>query len=321
MTKSSNHLSATPFESLHIAADHILKLLSYRYDFTTWLTVYYKQGKWVILSAIDNNYGFKKGHVFEDDDGFFDALAKGSGPNYAGNVDDVSAYKNAGLIKKLRISTFFGIPILGKNNKIFGVICAFDPEVKQLLITEDIEFLKTGARMLSTMFDKEYHLKRKDLTLGNLESNSKIDQLTGIYNRNGFIERALSEEVIRSDRYDHSMGIIMLDLENLLETYNGQEKNNLLKEIANILTDSVRAYDICARISDYEFSVLLLDISEKALANHAGKMQKKLEQLGINTSLGWALKSPRVEFAVAVGNANKMMLKNKQIEKKATLQK
>ena len=321
MTKATKHVSALPFESLHIASEHILKLLSYRYDFTTWMTVYYKQGNWVILSVIDNNYGFRKGHVFEDGDGFFDALVKGLGPNYAGNVNDVNAYKNAGLNKKYRISTFFGMPIHGKNYKVFGVICAFDPEVKQLLITEDIDYLKTTARMLATLFDREYHLKRKDITLGNLESNSKYDLLTGIYNRNGFIDRSLSEEVIRSDRYDQSMGIIMLDLGDLMDSMNDHEKNNLLKETATILTDAVRAYDICARIDEYEFSVLLLDISEKALKVHAGKMQKKLEQLGINASLGWALKSPRVEFATAVGNANKMMLKNKQIGRKSLLEK
>lgn len=321
MSESTNNLSASPFESLHIAADQILKLLSYHYDFSTWLIVYYKHDKWEILSVIDKNYGFKKDHVFQDSDGFFDALVKGSGPNYTEKVDDVSIYKNAGLNKKFRISTFFGIPIIGENNKIFGVVCAFDPEVKQLLIDEDINFLKTGARMLSTMFDKEYHSERKDITLASLESNSKIDQLTGIYNRNGFIDRSLSIEVIRSERYDQSMGIIILDLENLLGPYSDLRKNNLLKETANILIDSIRAYDICGRIGDYEFSILLLDISEKALAAYVEKIQKKLEQHGINATLGWAMKSPRVEFAIAMENANKMMLKNKKIEKTATLQK
>jgi diguanylate cyclase (GGDEF)-like protein len=97
------------------------------------------------------------------------------------------------------------------------------------------------------------------------EANSRLailsitDDLTGVYNRR-FLHERLKEEANRAARYDQVLSCIMLDIDNFKQvndTHGHLAGDYVIKELAGILKESVRAIDIVARFGGDEFTILL----------------------------------------------------------------
>jgi diguanylate cyclase (GGDEF)-like protein len=92
-----------------------------------------------------------------------------------------------------------------------------------------------------------------------LEQKSRIDELTGLFNRRHFEER-LKEEVSRHSRYGDVFSIFMLDLDNFKaynDTYGHPAGDTLLSQIGKIIKGSVRNVDQAFRYGGDEFVVIL----------------------------------------------------------------
>lgn len=93
-----------------------------------------------------------------------------------------------------------------------------------------------------------------------LDAISKIDELTGVYNRRGFFAQASS--VISSPiRQGKSALIIFADLDSLKiinDKFSHEDGDFAIKSAAKILSDSFRSSDIIGRIGGDEFSVLAM---------------------------------------------------------------
>lgn len=95
------------------------------------------------------------------------------------------------------------------------------------------------------------------------------DGLTGLINHAHFHER-LGEELKRGQRYGHPVSLLMLDLDGF-KAYNDAlghpSGNGLLREVAQILRDSVRGSDVPARYGGDEFAIILPETgADEALA-------------------------------------------------------
>jgi diguanylate cyclase (GGDEF)-like protein len=128
------------------------------------------------------------------------------------------------------------------------------------------------------------------------EQKSRIDELTGLFNRRHFEER-LKEEVSRHARYGDVFSIFMLDLDNF-KTYNdvyGHPAGDiLLNQIGEIIRSSVRSIDQAFRYGGDEFVVILPQtarddayvVAERVRDQVAGEMEKK--SLTVTCSIGLA---------------------------------
>jgi diguanylate cyclase (GGDEF)-like protein/putative nucleotidyltransferase with HDIG domain len=91
------------------------------------------------------------------------------------------------------------------------------------------------------------------------EQRSRIDELTGLFNRRHFEER-LKEEIARHSRYGDVFSVLLLDLDNF-KTYNdiyGHPSGDiLLNQIGKIIKSSVRSADQPFRYGGDEFAVIL----------------------------------------------------------------
>jgi len=129
-----------------------------------------------------------------------------------------------------------------------------------------------------------------------VEQKSRIDELTGLFNRRHFEER-LKEEVSRHARYGDVFSIFMLDLDNF-KTYNdvyGHPAGDiLLSQIGEIIRSSVRNADQAFRYGGDEFVVILPQtvrddayvVAERVRDQVAGEMEKK--SLTVTCSIGLA---------------------------------
>ncbi|GEM_PF-1684865 len=100
--------------------------------------------------------------------------------------------------------------------------------------------------------------ERREL-LDRLQRLSVTDNLTGLYNHRFFHDR-LQYEFARARRYGFLLGCIMIDVDffkSVNDTYGHLTGDEVLKSLAEIITNATRAVDILARYGGEEFAVLL----------------------------------------------------------------
>ncbi len=97
-----------------------------------------------------------------------------------------------------------------------------------------------------------------------LKELSVTDELTKLYNRRYFFERA-SEEFLRSRRYQTYFSVVILDIDffkKINDEFGHQVGDVVLYEISGIIKSSVRRVDLTARYGGEEFVILLPSIRE-----------------------------------------------------------
>jgi diguanylate cyclase (GGDEF)-like protein/putative nucleotidyltransferase with HDIG domain len=129
-----------------------------------------------------------------------------------------------------------------------------------------------------------------------LEQKSRIDELTGLFNRRYFEER-LKEELSRHSRYGDVFSIFMIDLDNFKaynDVYGHPAGDILLGHIGRIIKNSVRNVDQAFRYGGDEFVVILPQtardaayvVAERVRRQLAEEMEKKV--IAVTCSIGLA---------------------------------
>lgn len=91
------------------------------------------------------------------------------------------------------------------------------------------------------------------------EARAQTDGLTGLLNRREF-DRRLQTEVTRAARYGHSLGLVLLDLDNLKainDLHGHQTGDQAIRHVAEGITTTVRSVDLACRFGGEEFAVIL----------------------------------------------------------------
>lgn len=90
---------------------------------------------------------------------------------------------------------------------------------------------------------------------------SDIDPLTGLCNRKHFME-LLDSEVTRSMRYNHPLGLLLINIDDLKQINDGLGNDigdRVLLDVANLIKQHQREIDVVCRYNGDEFSVLLVE--------------------------------------------------------------
>ncbi|UCE80042.1 MAG: diguanylate cyclase [Nitrospiraceae bacterium] len=94
-----------------------------------------------------------------------------------------------------------------------------------------------------------------------IEKMAITDELTGLFNRRHIIAR-FEEEFERAKRLSTSVCCIMLDLDNfkqINDTYGHLIGDDVLRETARLLQESIRTYDVIGRYGGEEFLIIFPD--------------------------------------------------------------
>jgi diguanylate cyclase (GGDEF)-like protein/putative nucleotidyltransferase with HDIG domain len=128
------------------------------------------------------------------------------------------------------------------------------------------------------------------------EQRSRIDELTGLFNRRHFEER-IKEEIGRHSRYGDVFSVFLLDLDNF-KTYNdiyGHPAGDiLLNQIGKIIKGSVRSADQAFRYGGDEFAVILPQTAINDAYVVAERVREQItrgmeaREIGVTCSIGLA---------------------------------
>lgn len=132
-----------------------------------------------------------------------------------------------------------------------------------------------------------------------LEQFSRVDGLTGIYNRR-FWQDQFDMEFKRLKRSENSASLMMLDIDHFKQVndqYGHPAGDQVIKSLANIIQKSIRETDISGRYGGEEFAILLPETNVKCASLVAERIRHLAESLTVKHD------DVEITFTVSLGIA------------------
>jgi len=163
-----------------------------------------------------------------------------------------------------------------------------------------------------------------------LRSLSLTDELTGLYNRRGFL--ALADQYLKIvNRMKNQISILYADLDDLKvinDTFGHQEGDRAIIETAEVLRETFRESDVAARIGGDEFVVMPAVISNASLELVLERLHKNIARVNdqadrkyqISLSYGIALYDPEEPCTIEelLSRGDRMMYAHKKSKNNRT---
>ena len=137
-------------------------------------------------------------------------------------------------------------------------------------------------------FNRYWLLQKENMQLTN---SSRVDQLTGVFNRKAF------ENDILNLGYNHFYSIVFIDIDNFREfnnLYGHQVGDTVLSNVSDILKSSIRSCDTVYRYGGEELVIVLKDCKKNQAFTIGEKVREKICMLD---------NSPYPPITVSVGVA------------------
>jgi diguanylate cyclase (GGDEF)-like protein len=157
------------------------------------------------------------------------------------------------------------IPILAHRADVRAALSLFDTTPMMLSASEIDAFCAFGrsvARDLDGVSLPPHEPKISVDLFEDVEALQQLastDSLTGLENRRGG-ETHIAIAIARAKREQHPLSVILLDIDrfkNVNDTFGHQAGDQLLRDVSQILKNTVRAYDILVRWGGEEFLLVL----------------------------------------------------------------
>jgi len=183
----------------------------------------------------------------------------------------------------------------------------------------------------SHLFVMERDITNQKRAQEELRALSLIDELTGLYNRRGFLTLA-RQQLKMADRMHRGLFLLFADLDdlkNINDDYGHPEGDQALKDVAGILKDTFREPDILARIGGDEFVVLAIEgtsaadsevLSSRFYSHLEAFNEKRKRPYRVSVSLGIVRQKTGGTAAIEelMAQADRLMYEKKR-QKKSSL--
>ena len=244
---------------------------------------------------------------------------------------DERFFDNPMVTSDPNIRFYAGAPLLTPDNYAIGTLCVIDSEARQLTEAQ-LQSLQALARQLTVKLElrrMSFLLQESNKQLQNL---SLTDDLTGVYNRRGFLLHAEQQlKLFRSRPNDSSLFLMMADMDKLKpinDQYGHEEGSAAIIKTAEILRQTFRNADIIARLGGDEFAVLIINAVKNSDRIIAERLQHNFDKYNAGNEKPYKIMASfgivEVEFESAIAieemmkQADEEMYKQKR-GKKATV--
>lgn len=122
--------------------------------------------------------------------------------------------------------------------------------------------------------------KQLERANGELETLSRTDKLTQLFNR-GFWEEELIGEFERFTRYKTTCSVVMLDIDHFKrvnDTYGHQAGDAVIVNVCDLIRENLRKTDIAGRYGGEEFGIILQNTDATAAVNFCERLRESVEK-------------------------------------------
>ena len=114
--------------------------------------------------------------------------------------------------------------------------------------------------------------------IAEVDRRARTDALTGLWNRQHFGEE-LQRTLAEADRYGHPVSLVLVDIDHFKkvnDTWGHEAGDAVLRQVARILHDGVRAVDICVRYGGEEIAMLLSQTESERAVEVAERLRERI---------------------------------------------
>lgn len=190
---------------------------------------------------------------------------------YISDLEQEKGTDSYEILKAQDIEQLLAVPLV-KNDKIIGFLGVDNPRAHN----EDPTLLSSLQYFVTNSLERK---RKKEY----LKAMSYQDMLTGLYNRNRYMEVIESEAA----HYFACVGAAYIDLNGLKRTndeYGHEAGDELIRKCATVLSEVFPKQ--CYRIGGDEFVILVPGTNECAFYEKIEQIRKKMQEQEVSVSLG-----------------------------------
>ncbi|HBV96738.1 MAG: hypothetical protein JL50_15840 [Peptococcaceae bacterium BICA1-7] len=166
------------------------------------------------------------------------------------------------------VLSFYSFPVVYEG-KTIGLVNLYSPE-KNKLSRDKIYLIQTLSGQVNTAIINFYEFQKMRLL-------ASIDGLTGLFNKKYFLENLAEEIKHASAKYPLSLSMLDLDhFKNVNDTYGHQAGDQVLKEIASVMSRSLRETDSICRFGGEEIAISMPGTSKTDAFELIDSIRKKI---------------------------------------------
>lgn len=176
---------------------------------------------------------------------------------------------------RYRTKSFLSVPIK-IDDRLAGVLNVSDKLKGTEFNNDDLTLIEAFITNVAIAIERSLLYRQTE----KLQKLSITDPLTGIYNRR-YLNRRLSEEITRYNRYKHPFSFMMLDLDKFKEyndTFGHVAGDNLIRKLAHTMEKSLRTIDIAARFGGDEFVTIFPQTPKVDAIQISNRLKEQIER-------------------------------------------
>lgn len=202
---------------------------------------------------------------------------------YIPNLEQERGLPSYEMLQEQQVRRLLAVPLLKENESVIGFMGVDNPT----------EHYEDATLLASIQFFVTNSLDRKKQQ-AYLEKLSYRDMLTGLYNRNRYIERLEAYKQVQ----DQQIGAIYIDL-NGLKKVNDEQGHRAGDELIVRAAGTIAGIfaEDAYRVGGDEFVVILLDVSREDFARKTEQLHRQMQKNGVDASIGgvWQASTENLE--------------------------
>ena len=182
------------------------------------------------------------------------------------------------------------------ESKIKGVELGADDFLVKPIIGRELK-----AR-IKTLLEKKIHLDSLRTHYEEALGRSQLDWLTGLYNH-GYFQQFLGYELVRSIKQGFPVSLIMIDVDNFKnynDTLGHSAGDAILREMGQVVRNSIREVDFAARYGGDEFAIVLPYVYRENAIIVAERIHRALTSHEFFHDESIKLENPTVSMGIAI---------------------
>lgn len=179
------------------------------------------------------------------------------------------------------IRFYAGAPLVTPDNFSIGAICAIDRQPRELS-EHQLAALQALARQVTLRLELRRMSALLQTANEELRNLSLTDDLTGLFNRRGFLFHAEQQlKLFRSRATESKLWLMLADMDGLKainDTHGHDAGSAAISDMGRILHKTFREADIVARCGGDEFLVLVINAGDRLETIVAERLAKNLAE-------------------------------------------